>query len=135
YVGRLSAEKNVRALAAVALALAGRGLRDVRFTIVGNGSERDWLREHMPRATFTGTLRGESLSAAYADMDLFVFPSETETVGNVVLEAMASGVPVVAMAQGGPRFVAGASRGAVLARTERELVDLSVQLVRDAERR
>jgi glycosyltransferase involved in cell wall biosynthesis len=135
YVGRLSAEKNVRALAAVARALAERGLRHVRFTIVGNGSERDWLREQMPRAVLTGTLRGESLSAAYADMDLFVFPSETETVGNVVLEAMASGVPVVAMAQGGPKFVAGRSRGAVLARTERELVDLSVHLVRDAERR
>src|SRR5262249_52969936 len=64
-----------------------------------------------------------------------VFPSETETVGNVVLEAMASGVPVAAMAQGGPKFVAGASRGAVLARTEGELVEVAVQLVRDAARR
>jgi|SRR5262245_21866970 len=135
YVGRLSAEKNVRALAAVARAIGERGLREVRFTIVGDGGERDWLREQIPGAIFTGVLRGEALSAAYADMDLFVFPSETETVGNVVLEAMASGVPVAAMAQGGPKFVAGSSRGAVLVRTERELVDVSVQLVRDAGRR
>jgi len=135
YVGRLSAEKNVRALAAVDRALARAGTTRCRFTIVGNGAERDWLAERMPRATFTGVLRGDALSAAYADMDLFVFPSETETVGNVVLEAMASGVPVVAMAHGGPRFVAGSSRGAVLARTERELVELTVQLARDGERR
>src|SRR5262249_56443970 len=127
YVGRLSAEKNVRALASLARALAERGITDVRFTIVGDGSEREWLREQMPDAIFTGVLRGEALSAAYADMDLFVFPSETETVGNVVLEAMASGVPVAAMAQGGPKFVAGSSRGAVLARTQRELVEIGVQ--------
>ena len=135
YVGRLSAEKNVRALAAVARALSDRGISDVRFTIVGDGGERDWLREQMPGAIFTGVLRGEALSAAYADLDLFVFPSETETVGNVVLEAMASGVPVVAMAQGGPKFVAGSSRGVVLARTEHELVEISVRLVHDAARR
>src|SRR5262249_19377815 len=82
YVGRLSTEKNVRAVATVARALSERGIRDVRFTIVGDGCERDWLREQMPSAIFTGVLRGEALAAAYADLDLFVFPSETETVGN-----------------------------------------------------
>ncbi|HKB12530.1 MAG TPA: glycosyltransferase [Vicinamibacterales bacterium] len=135
YVGRLSAEKNVRALAAVERALSDAGNRQVRFTIVGDGGERDWLREHMPHARFTGVLRGEALSEAYADMDLFVFPSETETVGNVVLEAMASGVPVVAMASGGPKYVAGSSQGATLARNEREFVGAALQLVGDVERR
>jgi len=135
YVGRLSAEKNVRALAAVERALLANGLKRFRMTIVGDGGEREWLRAHTTRATFTGVLRGDSLSAAYADMDLFVFPSETETVGNVVLEALASGVPVIAMAQGGPKFIAGSCAGAVLAHTDRELIDVTVQLVRDAGRR
>jgi glycosyltransferase involved in cell wall biosynthesis len=118
----------VRTIASVAKALAAEGVGQVRFTIVGDGHEREWLRQHVPGAVFTGVLRGADLSAAYANMDLFVFPSETETVGNVVLEAMASGVPVVAMAYGGPKFIAGTSRGAVLAHSQQELVDLTVSL-------
>jgi len=70
--------------------------------IVGHGAEEAWLRERMPRAEFTGVLRGEALSAAYANMDLFVFPSHTDTFGNVVLEAMASGVPAIVTPDGGP---------------------------------
>jgi phosphatidylinositol alpha 1,6-mannosyltransferase len=128
YVGRLSAEKSVRTLSYVARALAAEGATNVRYTIVGDGSERNWLRQNVPGAVFTGVLRGADLSAAYANMDLFVFPSETETVGNVVLEAMASGVPVVAMAHGGPKFIARTSRGAVLAHSQQELVDLAVSL-------
>jgi glycosyltransferase involved in cell wall biosynthesis len=104
YVGRLSVEKNVRLLQQVEEELDAEGL-DVRFTIVGDGSERVWLKENMLRAEFTGVLRGQALAEAYAQMDIFAFPSETDTVGNVVLEAMASGVPVVAMANGGHRFM------------------------------
>lgn len=135
YVGRLSAEKSVRTLAAVEKGLLATGAGRVRFTIVGDGSEREWLRANMSNPDLTGVLRGEALSRTYADMDLFVFPSETETVGNVVLEAMASGVPVVAMAQGGPKFIASSSRGAVLARSQGELADLSVLVACDEERR
>src|SRR5262249_35119417 len=108
YVGRLSTEKNVRALGRLQDALWSAGIVNTRFTIVGDGCEREWLRTRLPGAEFTGVLRGERLADAYANFDLFVFPSETETVGNVVLEAMASGVPVVAMARGGTRFVAAA---------------------------
>ena len=135
YVGRLSAEKSVRTLASVANTLAAEGVPNVRFTIVGDGGEREWLRQNVPGAVFTGVLRGGDLSAAYANMDLFVFPSETETVGNVVLEAMASGVPVVAMARGGPKFIAGSSRGAVLAGSQQELVDLTVSLAANPDAR
>ena len=59
----------------------------------------------MPQAEFAGVLRGEALSRAYANMDLFVFPSHTDTFGNVVLEALASGVPAVVTPHGGPRFI------------------------------
>jgi glycosyltransferase involved in cell wall biosynthesis len=135
YVGRLSAEKSVRTLASVATALAAEGVANVRFTIVGDGGEREWLRQNVPGAVFTGVLRSADLSAAYANMDLFVFPSETETVGNVVLEAMASGVPVVAMAYGGPKFIANATRGAVLAHSQQELIDLTVSLATSSEAR
>jgi glycosyltransferase involved in cell wall biosynthesis len=69
---------------------------------VGHGAEESWLRERLPRAEFTGVLRGEELSAAYANMDLFVFPSHTDTFGNVVLEALASGVPAIVTPDGGP---------------------------------
>lgn len=103
FVGRLSVEKNVRLLAAVQQELEAQGFRDFRFRIVGHGSEDQWLREHLPRAEFTGVLRGEALAQAYADMDVFVFPSHTETFGNVVLEALASGVPAVVTPDGGPR--------------------------------
>jgi glycosyltransferase involved in cell wall biosynthesis len=135
YVGRLSAEKNVRALAAVHDALAAADVGNLRLTIVGDGAEREWLQSRMPDAEFTGVLRGDALAEAYANLDLFVFPSETETVGNVVLEAMASGVPVVAMAHGGPKFIAASRASAVLARTEQELIDLTTGLVRDGKRR
>jgi glycosyltransferase involved in cell wall biosynthesis len=136
YVGRLSPEKSVRVLADIDRALQADGLADrVRFTIVGNGNEREWLEQHMPRATFTGVLRGEELSTAYANMDLLVFPSQTETVGNVVLEALASGVPVIAMAQGGPRFLGTTPESAELAADHQSMVSLVRSLVRDEPRR
>ena len=73
--------------------------------IVGHGAEDEGLRERMPRAEIPGVLRGEALSEAYANMDLFVFPSHTDTFGNVVLEAMASGVPAIVTTDGGPKTI------------------------------
>jgi len=102
FVGRLSIEKNVALLAQVQQELEQMGHQSFRFLIVGQGAEEGWLREHLPRAEFTGVLRGEALSQAYANMDLLVFPSHTDTFGNVVLEAMASGVPAIVTPDGGP---------------------------------
>ena len=81
----------------------GRG--PFRFMIVGHGVQQDWLREKLHSAEFTGVLRGEALSEAYANMDLFVFPSHTDTFGNVVLEAFASGVPAIVTPEGGPKSI------------------------------
>lgn len=105
FVGRLSVEKNVRMLARVQKELEGLGRRNFCFAIVGHGSEQDWLRRHLPSAEFTGVLKGERLAEAYADMDLFVFPSHTDTFGNVVLEALASGVPAIVTPDGGPASI------------------------------
>jgi len=102
FVGRLSVEKNVTLLPQIQQELEAMGMTNFRFLVVGHGAELDWLRERMPRAEFPGVLKGEALSAAYANMDLFVFPSHTDTFGNVVLEALASGVPAVVTPDGGP---------------------------------
>jgi glycosyltransferase involved in cell wall biosynthesis len=81
------------------------GLTNFHFLLVGHGAEENWLRERLPRAEFTGVLRGEKLFEAYANMDLFVFPSHTDTFGNVVLEALASGVPAIVTPDGGPATI------------------------------
>ena len=95
HVGRLGAEKNIGALKEV-LALLPKGSR---LAVVGDGPARQELEEHFKGTdtVFLGMLQGEELSAAYASGDVFVMPSETETLGFVVLEAMSSGVPVVAV--------------------------------------
>jgi phosphatidylinositol alpha 1,6-mannosyltransferase len=105
FVGRLSPEKNVRMLAELEQALRAYGFEDFRFSIVGDGTEREWLMNNMKRAVVPGILRGKKLAEAYADMDVFVFPSVTDTFGNVVLESMASGVPAIVTAAGGPRYL------------------------------
>jgi glycosyltransferase involved in cell wall biosynthesis len=102
FVGRLSIEKNITLLAQVQQELERMGHHSFRFLVVGHGAEEAWLRERLPRAEIPGVLKGEALSTAYANMDLFVFPSHTDTFGNVVLEALASGVPAIVTPDGGP---------------------------------
>jgi glycosyltransferase involved in cell wall biosynthesis len=105
YAGRLSVEKNVALLARIQDTLLARGFHQVRFLIIGHGDEEPWLRRHLANAEFTGVLRGEALQRAYANMDIFLFPSHTDTFGNVVLEALASGVPAIVTPDGGPRYI------------------------------
>jgi phosphatidylinositol alpha 1,6-mannosyltransferase len=105
YVGRLSIEKNVKLLSRVRRELAAMGVGGVRFLIVGHGSDEAELRIELAEAEFAGVLRGAALAQAYANMDVLVFPSHTDTFGNVVLEALASGVPAVVTRDGGPKFI------------------------------
>ncbi|HOP17013.1 MAG: glycosyltransferase family 1 protein [Gammaproteobacteria bacterium] len=95
YVGRLAPEKNLdtafRAFAAIKSARPS-----ARFILVGGGPAEQSLREAHPDAIFAGAKSGGELARHYASGDLFLFPSETETFGNVTLEAMASGLAVVA---------------------------------------
>ncbi len=74
-----------------------------RLVFVGDGPYLKELREALPEAVFTGYLSGGDLAKAFASADIFVFPSTTDTFGNVVLEAMASGLPAVVSDTGGPR--------------------------------
>jgi phosphatidylinositol alpha 1,6-mannosyltransferase len=138
YVGRLSPEKNVRWLAELERGLIEAGAGDFRFLIVGDGGERKWLESRMRRAEFTGVLRGEALARAYASLDLFVFPSRTDTFGNVVLEAQASGVPCLVSSRGGPRSIirTGADNDAsgLVADTPREFLEAALGLMSRPER-
>jgi phosphatidylinositol alpha 1,6-mannosyltransferase len=97
FVGRLAPEKHVERL--TSLAAAG----DVQVVIVGDGVDRAKLQSAMPTAVFTGALYGEELAKAYASMDVFVHAGEHETFCQVVQEALASGLPVIAPDAGGPR--------------------------------
>ena len=128
YVGRLSPEKGIRLLADVEQAL---GPGDYRFLIVGQGGEREWLGANLRQADFPGVLRGEDLATAYANMDLFLFPSRTDTFGNVIQEALASGVPAAVFAEGGPKFLVEPGVTGIRADTDAEWVSQIVALVRD----
>jgi glycosyltransferase involved in cell wall biosynthesis/predicted metal-dependent phosphoesterase TrpH len=102
YAGRLSKEKGVVLLADAFLEAHRRDPR-LRMVLAGGGPEEGLLRERLgERATFLGWLSGEALARAYASADVFLFASSTETFGQVVLEAQASGLPVVAVDRGGP---------------------------------
>jgi glycosyltransferase involved in cell wall biosynthesis len=94
YVGRLAPEKNID-LAFSAFEAIRTSRRDARFILVGSGPAEERLSVIHPEARFCGTRQGEELARHYASADIFLFPSETETFGNVTLEAMASGLGVV----------------------------------------
>ena len=95
HVGRLASEKNLRLGIHAWRAMQQKNPK-LRFVIVGDGPMAGELRRDCPEAVFCGTLAGEELARAYASADIFLFPSETETFGNVTVEAMASGLAVIA---------------------------------------
>src|ERR1700759_5086500 len=105
-VGRVAVEKNLEAF--LDLDLPGTKL------IVGDGPARVALARNSPRAVFLGARQGEELAQAYAAADVFVFPSKTDTFGLVLLEALASGLPVAAFPVTGPRDVIGQAPVGVL---------------------
>jgi len=132
YVGRITPEKSVRFLRELDTALRSKGVPEFRFLIVGDGSERGWLDRHLTAADLPGILRGEHLAEAYANMDVFVFPSRTDTFGNVVLEAFASGVPAVVTNAGGPKFIVREGMTGFVANSDAEFVDRTARLLCDS---
>jgi glycosyltransferase involved in cell wall biosynthesis len=135
YVGRITPEKSVRQLRNLEIELRRRGVPPFRFLIVGDGSEREWLQRNLEAADLPGILRGEPLADAYANMDVFVFPSRTDTFGNVVLEAFASGSPAVVTDAGGPKFIVEEGRTGFVAASEHEFIDRTARLLLDAQLR
>ena len=131
YVGRVTPEKNVRFLVELERALVAAGHSDFLLCVIGDGSERDWLERNLRHGVFTGILRDEKLATAYANLDLFVFPSRTDTFGNVILEAAASGVPAVVMPEGGPKNLVMPGITGYVARDDADFIARVLELVRD----
>jgi phosphatidylinositol alpha 1,6-mannosyltransferase len=134
FVGRLRAEKNVRLLAELEKKLLENGKNNFKFLIVGEGKERAYLEQNMRTAEFTGFLEGERLAEAYANIDVFVFPSETDAFGNVIQEANASGVPCIVTAQGGPKFIIREGENGFIARDLNDFVKISLELLDNPEK-
>jgi len=132
YVGRLRPEKNLRLLAKVEKSLLEKGKENFKFVIVGEGSEREWLAENMKTAELTGFLEGEALAQAFANLDVFLFPSETDTFGNVVQEANASGVPAIVTSKGGPKFLIRHGKTGFVAKDENEFIEFSMKIMEDS---
>ena len=136
FVSRLVAEKGLKVVEEVARGLASRKVPH-KILIVGDGPEGPSLRSALPAAVFAGHLRGEDLATAYASSDIFLFPSETETFGNVTLEAMSSGLPaVVANATGSNALVTDGLNGyLVTPRDSAEFLDRVARLIENTELR
>ena len=130
YVGRIAAEKGLATAAAAMRRLETD--KSMRFVVVGEGPYEKRMRALSPEsAMFTGRLSGDALSEAYASADIFVFPSTTDTFGQVLLEAMASGVPVVAADAGPTREVVGEAGRFVRAGDDTALAAELRKLARD----
>ncbi len=134
YVGRLSAEKEVGRIRVLL-----EQIPQARLAIVGDGPERRSLEQHFAGydVVFTGYLQGQDLAAAFASADLFVFPSRTETLGLVLLEAMAAGCPVIAPRCGGITDVVDSGRNGFLfdPDSDSDFVQATRQLLERADQR
>ncbi len=134
YVGRLGAEKEIERLRPILAALS-----PARLAIVGDGPHRQQLQTHFAGTNthFVGYLQGRELASAYASADAFVFPSHTETLGLVLLEAMAAGCPVIAARSGGiPDIVSDGVNGYLFEpQDEQGAIAATQKLFADADRR
>jgi phosphatidylinositol alpha 1,6-mannosyltransferase len=128
YVGRITVEKSVEALVEIERALCATGLTGYRFLVVGQGASEEYLRANLSNSDLPGVLHGERLAEAYANMDIFLFPSKTDTFGNVVLEAMASGVPALVTDHGGPQFIVRPGETGYVCRSNRDFVECVLRL-------
>lgn len=119
YVGRVSKEKNLEILARAFMSVIDSG-KACDLIVAGDGPYRKELEKllHGYPVLFTGFLSGEELYAAYASSDVFVFPSATDTFGNVVLEAQASGLPVIVSDKGGPKELISNGRTGVVVKAD-----------------
>ncbi len=136
YAGRLTKEKGVDLLADAFLAARSRDPR-LHLVLAGGGPEQEQLRARLgDHATFLGWLGGEDLARAYASADLFAFASRTDTFGQVILEAQASGLPVVAVAEGGPvSLIDHGETGLLTAADARAIAEAMLSIVDDQHRR
>jgi len=128
FVGRVTPEKGVRIFPRIEQALINAGLERFEIQIIGDGSEKRWLEAKLRKGVFRGVLSGHELAEAYANLDLFMFPSRTDTFGNVIQEAAASGVPAVVTTEGGPQHLITPGVSGYAEATEESFVGRVVEL-------
>jgi len=128
FVGRITVEKNVAALVGIEQGLRNFGITNCRFLVVGQGASEGFLRANLKNCELAGVLMGENLARAYANMDVFAFPSNTDTFGNVVLEALASGVPALVTNEGGPQFIVKEGKTGYVCKSTAEFVARVMEL-------
>ncbi len=134
HVGRIAAEKNL-GLAVQAFRRIQQHQPDARFVWVGDGPQREKLARDNPDFIFCGIQRGDALARHFASGDLFLFPSHSETFGNVTLEAMASGVATVAFNYGAAREHLRSGHSGVAVEDDESFINAALQLAGDAEMR
>ncbi len=128
YVGRVVPEKNLQLL----IDIFGKR-DDVELMIVGGGLYLDEMKRLMPNALYTGLITGQPLLEAYANADFFVFPSRTDTFGNVVLEGYSSGLPAVVTDAMGPKELVREGVTGFIAKNDKEFADAVERLIQDRE--
>lgn len=136
FCARIVWEKGLRTLVKGLEILRQQGLAH-RVLIVGEGDQRKWLQERLPEAVFTGYLVDEELSRAYASADIFVYPSTTDTFGNVTLEAMSSHLPVIGARAPGTRCIVEDGQSGILVEPDdaKALAEAMALLITDVEER
>ena len=136
YVGRLSKEKGLDLLRGVTSAMHRRGVEH-RLVLVGDGPYRRELQAQLPDAVFTGTLAPSEVATGLASADIFLFPSDTDSAGNVVLEAQACGLPAIVSDRGGPHeYIRPGATGTVCTGGDADAFGhAAAQLLRDPIRR
>jgi glycosyltransferase involved in cell wall biosynthesis len=127
YVGRIAPEKNLDLLMKLF-----QKRRDITLKLVGDGPYRKKIEKSAENIIFTGFLTGDALSEAYASADFFLFPSETDTFGNVVLEAMSSGLPVIVSDKMGPKELVKHGENGFIARNTQAFEDYVNRLSSDS---
>lgn len=134
HVGRMAKEKNIALVVAAFRAIRAR-MPNASMVFVGDGPLRKQVQETCPEAIFAGVRKGEDLAQHYASGDVFLFPSLTETFGNVVPEAMASGLAVLSYAHAAAKELIVSGRNGILVQGTEELdfVDAAVALAADAD--
>jgi glycosyltransferase involved in cell wall biosynthesis len=135
YVGRMMPEKGVRFFRKLENYLLAQGQTNFRIFMAGWGSETAWLRQNLRHAEFEGILDPGALGRAYANMDVFVFPSRTDTFGNVVQEALASGVPAVVTDGGGPKTIVEDGVTGLVASSDEDMCQSVLTLLRNPGKR
>jgi phosphatidylinositol alpha 1,6-mannosyltransferase len=108
--------------------LLAAGVENFEIHVVGHGGETEFLQQNLKHGVFPGVVKGEDLARVYANFDAFLFPSRTDTFGNVILEALASGVPAIVTDGGGPKYLVDDGKTGFVTTSDRSFVEAALRI-------